>query len=161
MVFKAGEPGQLVRYHHGILTSATVNAPVIRPMTPPIVLAILIAEHVWQSPNNGSYTILGTYSGIGGFEFPLVYRSMAIFLAMTGGHGKHVMRFDLVDVDDERPPVFSTEALVDFADPRDVAQAGFQIENAVFPEPGDYRLRLFIGAEFLMERRLEVTLAGQ
>lgn len=129
-------------------------------MEPPIVLAFLLCNHVWRDPDTGGHSIIGTFSGIGGFVFPLTRYSMTVFFSLTGGRGIQPMRLELVDVDEERNPIFATEGDIHFLDPREVIDLGIEFKNVTFPQPGNYRVKLFVGGEFLMERKLEVTLAG-
>jgi hypothetical protein len=57
----------------------------------------------------------------------------------------------------ERPAVFDAEAEFEFEHPRQVIEGMFAFSNLAFPEPGEYRLKLFGAAEFLMERALHIT----
>ncbi len=129
-------------------------------MEPPIILAFLLCDHVWQNPDVGTYRILDTFSGVGGFRFPLTRRSLTVFFVLTNGHGSHKLRLELVDVDEVRKPIFVAEADLHFVDPRQVVEQAIAFKNVTFPEPGEYRLKLSVGGEFLMERKLEVTQAG-
>ena len=38
-------------------------------MEPPIVLALLLCDHVWRDPDSGMHSKIGTFSGVGGFAF--------------------------------------------------------------------------------------------
>ena len=38
-----------------------------------------------------------------------------------------------------------------------VMEGTFAFENLVFPEPGEYRLKLFVSGEFLTERGLHIS----
>jgi hypothetical protein len=49
---------------------------------------------------------------------------------------------------------------VEWTATRQVIEGTFGFENLVFPEPGEYRLKLFVAGEFLMERALHLTLPG-
>lgn len=125
-------------------------------MSPPIPLALLICDHVWRDPNTGKHSLLGTLSGIGGTKLPVVL-NMAVYFALIEGRGIQPVRLELADIDEERPPVFRIDSELHFNDPREVVEGAFQFENLVFPQRGQYRLKLFVGNEFLMERALHVT----
>ena len=75
-------------------------------MSPPIPLTLVICDHVWRDPNSGKYHLLGTFSAIGSSSFPLV-TNLAVYFAVTEGHGELEVRMELIDVDEERPAVFS------------------------------------------------------
>ncbi len=130
-------------------------------METPIVLAFLLCDHVWQNPDDGTHSILNTFSGLGGLRFPLTRRSVTLFFVLTNGRGSQKLRIELVDVDETRKPIFVAEADLHFVDPRQVVEQAIAFKNVTFPQPGDYRLKLFVGREFLMERRLEVAQAGE
>jgi len=128
-------------------------------MSHPIPLTLLICDHVWRDPNSGKHSLLGTFSGIGSSQFPLV-SNMAVYFAVTDGQGLLPVRMELIDVDEERPAVFDAEGIFEFRDRRQVIEGTFTFEKIVFPEPGEYRLKLFAAGEFLMERTLHVTVAS-
>jgi hypothetical protein len=128
-------------------------------MTPPIPLTLLICDHVWRDPNSGKYSLLGTFSALGSSVFPIV-TNMAVYFAVTEGQGELPIRLELIDVDEERPAVFDAEGMFVFEHPRQVIEGTFGFTNLEFPEPGEYRLKLFVAGEFLMERALHLTLSG-
>ena len=127
-------------------------------MSPPIPLTLLICDHVWRDPNTGKHSLLGTFSGLGCPVFPLV-TNLAVYFAVTEGKGELPVRMELIDVDEERPAVFDAEGTFMFNDLREVVEGTFTFANLVFPEPGEYRLKLFVAGEFLMERALHLTLS--
>jgi hypothetical protein len=79
---------------------------------------------------------------------------------MTDGHGKTMIRLTLIGPDEAAPPLFSREGVIEFGDPRMVAELNFVIANLSFPRPGEYRLQIFGNDELLMERRLYVIGVG-
>ncbi len=127
-------------------------------MSPPIPLTLLLCDHVWRDPNSGKHSLLGTFSGIGGSRFPLV-SSFSVYFAVTEGQGSLAVRLELIDVDEERPAVFDAEGEFEFSDLRQVVEGTFNFTGLEFPEPCEYRLKLFVAGEFLMERALHVTRA--
>ena len=42
---------------------------------------------------------------------------------------------------------------------REVIEGCFAFERLVIPEPGEYRLKLFVAGEFLMERSLNINVS--
>lgn len=122
----------------------------------PVVLAMILCDAIYQDPATHKCTILGTFSTINARKFPVVHRQLAIHVAMTNGHGKTRIRLSLVGNDDNKPPLFSREAALDFRDPRMVAELNFVLTNLTFEAPGEYRIQLLANDELLMERRLYV-----
>jgi len=125
-------------------------------MSPPIPLSLLICDHAWQDPNSGKHFLLGTFSAINSSAFPFATNLVAYF-AVTEGQGSLPVRMELIDVDEERPAVFDAEGIFVFEHPRQVIEGMFAFQNLEIPEPGEYRLKLFVGGEFLMERALHVA----
>jgi hypothetical protein len=125
-------------------------------MSPPIPLSLMICDHVWKDPHSGKCSLLGTYSALRGSTFPII-SNMAVYFAVTEGQGPLPVRMELIDVDELRPAVFDAEAVFVFEHLRQVIEGSFTLENLAFPEPGEYRLKLFVAGEFLTERALHVT----
>jgi hypothetical protein len=122
----------------------------------PYPLAIIICDGIWRDPYTGKCTLLGTFSALGGKRFPLVHPILSVYISITDGRGKIPLRLELVDVDEQREPIFSMEEEVEFADPRMICEVNFQAAGIQFPESGEYRLKLFANNEFLIERRIVV-----
>jgi hypothetical protein len=123
---------------------------------PPDVLAMIIADSVHKEFGTNKIFINGTYSVIGARDFPH-YSSLVVYAAITGGHGPTVLKMRLVDVNEERAPLYESEMPANFPDPIVVAELVFGAHQVVFPEPGEYRLQLFAAGEPLRERRLHVV----
>ncbi|HSW46594.1 MAG TPA: hypothetical protein VLM89_13600 [Phycisphaerae bacterium] len=123
----------------------------------PIVLAMILCDAIYQDPATKKCTLLGTFSTINARQFPAVHRQLAIHAVMTNGHGKTEIRLAMVGPDEAAPPVFSRDGIIEFADPRMVAELNFVIGNISFPQPGEYRLQILGNDELLMERRLYVV----
>jgi hypothetical protein len=92
--------------------------------------------------------------------FPAVHRQLAVHVALTNGHGRSTIRLSLVDTDEDQTVLFSREGVIEFGDPRAVAELNFTINNIQFRKPGEYRLQVFGNNELLMERRLYVLEIG-
>ena len=123
---------------------------------PPDVLAMVLADAILQDFASAKFFIHGTYSGIFAQQFPLIYPAISLYLAITNGHGKTEMKVRLVDVDENREPVFEATAGLDFADPLQVLEMVFVARNVRFPEPGEYRIQLLGAGQLIRERRLQV-----
>jgi hypothetical protein len=63
---------------------------------------------------------------------------------------------ELIDVDEDREAVFDVDGVFHFVHLRQVTEGTFTFKQVVIPEPGEYRLKLFVGGEFLAERELHV-----
>jgi len=80
---------------------------------------------------------------------------MWLYVSLTDGRGKTALRVELVDVNEENEPIWEdSDYTVDFVDPRMVVEVSYPIPLVTFPEPGEYRFKLFANDEFIMERRI-------
>lgn len=127
-------------------------------MPAPVCLAMVVCDSFYKDPFTGKHTLIGTFSGLMGTEFPLTHPHITINVALTDGHGRSVLRLEMVDVDEEREAVFNFDGTVTFAHPRDVVKICFKTPAVSVPEAGEYRLRLFADGEFIMERTILATL---
>jgi len=127
----------------------------------PQVLTMTIADIVHRDASTGKFSLLGTYNTIAARSFPFTHPSMGVYLALTDGRGKTPLVLRLIDAEEERPPVFTIQAVIDFPDPTQVAEVGFACQRLEFAQPGEYRLQLFVAGEPLLERRLFLVPAQQ
>jgi hypothetical protein len=115
---------------------------------------MVVCDSIWKDPYTGKHTLIGTFSAIEGPDFPLVYSAFSVYVSLTDGDGKTSIRLELVDVDEECEPIFEMQADVEFPGQRAIAELRFQAARIPFPAPGEYRLMLFAGEEFVTERRI-------
>lgn len=120
----------------------------------PTALAMIICDHVWRDPCEGKSTIIGTFTTLNADSFPFRHPVMAIYLALTNGHGDVPLKLRLVDAAELFPPVFELTTTMRFPSPIDLVETGFELPGPVFPRPGEHRLQLFANDEPLIERRL-------
>lgn len=127
----------------------------------PVILAMVICDAIHQDPATRKCTLLGTFSTISASKFPVVHPGLAVHVAMTEGRGKTRIRLSLVSSDEEQRVLFTQEGVIQFADPRVVAEINFGIRNLEFPRPGEYRVQIHANDELLGERRLHVMTLRQ
>jgi hypothetical protein len=125
--------------------------------TPPLALALVIADAIWMDPGTGKKTIIGTFSAIYGREFPLPLGSLGIYVALTDARGKIALQLRLIDVDElQDAPVWKQDFPVEFEDPTSILELQINTSEVVFPASGEYRLQLFADGELIIERRIVV-----
>jgi Family of unknown function (DUF6941) len=124
---------------------------------PPYGLAMVICDAIWRDPGSGKRSILGCFSTIFARQFPAVHPIMAVYAALTDGHGKVSIKLQAVDVDGENEPLFVNTAEAEFPDPRVIVEMDIHLRDLKFPAPGEYRFQLFANDQFLLERRLMVV----
>src|SRR5947208_363041 len=119
----------------------------------PYALAMLVCDAIWRDPGSGKRTILGCFSTLLAKQFPAVHPIMAVYAALTDGRGKVKIVLQIVDADEEHEPIYKFEGEAEFTDPRVTVEMDLHIQNISFPAPGEYRIQLFAGVEFVLERR--------
>src|SRR5438876_6706405 len=97
---------------------AKQKSPKKGKIPPPYALAMVVCDAIWCDPGSGKRTILGCFSAIFAKQFPAVHPIMAVYVALTDGRGKVQIRLQIVDVNEERDPIFKGEAEAEFQDPR-------------------------------------------
>jgi len=103
----------------------------------PFVLAINICDTVFRDELTKKVSLIGLFSTIRSFNFPCRHPSMHIYIALTGGHGRHKVDVRLVRTRDQKP-VMGSVGPVEFANPLQVVEMNIQWNNIGFAEPGGY-----------------------
>lgn len=122
----------------------------------PYPLAMVVCDGIWRDPYTGKNTLIGTFSVIGGGQFPLVHPIMSVYVSLTDGRGQFPITIQLVDVDEVNSPILEMSQEISLSDPRQVAELAFMAANVEFPHSGEFRLKLMASREFLLERRIIV-----
>jgi hypothetical protein len=119
----------------------------------PYPLALIVCDGIHIDPATGKRTLLGLFSTVVGREFPIHLR-LSVYAALTDCMGTTTVEIRIVDVNEERVPVFVLSGEIEANEPLAVQDLSFFIPLAVFPEPGEYRVQLFAAGIPIMERRL-------
>jgi hypothetical protein len=70
------------------------------------------------------------------------------------------LKLQLVDTDEQNPPLFVMEGRLQFPDPLAILELRLPVPPVGFPGLGEYRFQLFAGGHFIIERRLTVVPVG-
>jgi hypothetical protein len=102
----------------------------------PICLALTLCDHLHMGSATERRILLGVFHVIEVAEFPTVYPKMAVYAPLSDGWGRTRVEIQLIDSDEEREPIWLAAAEIQFTDPSQVAEIGFEIQNAVFAGEG-------------------------
>lgn len=127
---------------------------------PPEVMALIVADHIYRDDTSGKVFILGSRTWIGARSFPLEHPQLAVYVALINGRGTVDISIQVIDNDEEREPISQGEAQVTFPSPLSEVEVVFELNEVVFPEPGEYRVQLRSDGRFLRERTLVVLRLG-
>jgi hypothetical protein len=124
----------------------------------PLVLAMMLCDQFYRDRTSRNLSLLGCFNSLGSAKFPVHHVDLGVYLAITDCAGPVTVQFRVIDEDEVRPPLVTGEATVEIPDPRRVQDFVMNFREIVFPSPGEYRVQAFCNGEFLIERRLSVTL---
>jgi hypothetical protein len=125
----------------------------------PQVLSLLICDQIIIDRLTGKTSLIGIFGSIGSTTFPMRHPQLCVFASLNDGRGKTPLDIHIVDTDEQREPVVTGRAVVEFKDPRAIAFLNLHFSGLVFPQPGEYRLQLSSNGELLREVRLELVQA--
>lgn len=127
----------------------------------PVVRYMLLCDDWRLDPqNNRRVTIIGLISNIHAIEdppYPLFYREMCVFLALTEGRGQGEGNIVCV-VEESGQKVFETRARpISFPpDPLEVVGVPFRIRDCSFPQAGLYSVQFWYEGELVEERPMRM-----
>jgi hypothetical protein len=121
---------------------------------PPLVLAVLTADAVHRDPATGKLSILGVVNEVRAASYPATLPFLAVYLAVTDGHGEVRLRVRVVDAADGDTEVAGGTLAAAFDGPLVVAEIVLDMPGLTFPRAGEYRLQVVHGDAVLAERRL-------
>jgi hypothetical protein len=127
----------------------------------PVVRYMLLCDDWRLDPaNNRRLTIIGLISNIhalGDPPFPLFYKEMCVFLALTDGHGQGEGKIACV-YEASGQKVFETRSRpITFGpDPLEVLGVPFRIRDISFPQPGLYSVQFWYEGVLVEERPLRL-----
>src|SRR5262245_60821319 len=125
-----------------------------QPVSLPICLGLVLSDFVWRDFYTGKQTLIGTFNRFGSSTFPCTLPMLGVYCALSGGRGKVQIGLRIVDTaDPNEEPLMANTGEAQFTDPRGVIEAGFNFQNVVFPQAGEYSVQLRCAGQVLAERR--------
>ncbi len=127
------------------------NVPEIPP---PVLLAALVCDMVIVDGMTGKGTVVGIFDMINAPAYPVRHDRLFVFCQLTNGRGRVDVHADIVDLESDEKVIYKNHVQAEFVDVRQVANVMLEFVGLVFPHPGEYRVQMFAGTEFLGERRI-------
>jgi hypothetical protein len=122
----------------------------------PIALAMVLCDGIHIDPGTGKRTLLGLFNSACSSELPAKINQLAVYCCITECNGETPFTFKVVDVNEERDPIFETEGNMRCDDPLGIIELDLVMGGVEFPEYGEYRFQLLSAGHPLMERKLMV-----
>ena len=127
----------------------------------PVVRYMILCEDWIAAPQDAPrVTIIGLLSNIRAIDeppYPLVYRQLCVFLALTEGRGAGTGKISCV-LEETGETVFQTpNRPISFGpDPLEVVGVSFRIRDCPFPQPGMYSVEFWYDNERLQTCPLQL-----
>ncbi|MCP4591797.1 MAG: hypothetical protein GY842_13740 [bacterium] len=122
----------------------------------PDVLSLIVCDQIITDRVTGKVSLIGMFSAIHTPRFPVVHPQISVYVALTDGRGKTPLTIRIVDANEARKPLVDGKGIVEFKDPRMIANLALQFHGLRFPEAGQYRVQIWCGSALLREARLHV-----
>lgn len=127
----------------------------------PIVRCMLLCDD-WRldGPNNRRVTIVGLIWNIDAIDdepYPLFYRELCVFLALTEGRGEGEGQIVCVFEESGQKDFETRKRPIQFrSDPLEVVGVPFRIRDCTFPRPGLYSIQFWYDGVMVEERPLNM-----
>ena len=121
---------------------------------PPVLLSAIICNRVLFDKVSSMPSIIDIIQNINSPKFPVRYGQLVFFCELTDGHGLTKLKIRLVDIQNDEKVIFEKDGPVEFSDVKQVLTLALNLQNIVFPQPGEYRFQLFAEEKLLGERKI-------
>ncbi len=123
----------------------------------PDVLSLLVCDQIITDRMTGKQSLIGIFSTIHSWRFPIIHPQLCVYVALTDGRGKTPLTIRIVDSDENRRPVVQGTGMVEFHNPRAIANLALQFQGLRFEEPGEHRIQIMCKDAMLRDARLTVV----
>lgn len=125
-----------------------------------IVLAINVCDTIIRDELTHKVSLIGLFSTIWAGSFPCTHDRMHIYIALTGGHGKHETDVRLVSASDGGM-VMGMQGPIEFKNPLQVVEVNLEWRRVVFAKPGDYLVEVLCDGKPIGSRKFAVQQTGK
>ena len=123
----------------------------------PEPIALVVCDNIYHE-QSGKTALVGLFNGIRSRgSGPIVHPRMAVFASLTGVKNDSVAKVEIVHGETDHAVVVAEGPLPIENDPVGVVDMNFVFQHVVFPEPGQYFVRLWGNGHCLLMRPFEVT----
>lgn len=119
----------------------------------PVVQSFLTCQEIFSNPKGGRTLLLGPLTHVPVTQFP-AHVQLSIYADFTGGHGSYQPQLSLYDEAEEAAWSWTPPGLFKHSNPLLPCHAYFNDLILDVPQPGRYRLVLFLNDEQAAQRTL-------
>jgi hypothetical protein len=121
----------------------------------PSVKAILICDQVIHELGTNKKSLIGIFEEIHLPHFPAHYPRIAVYVNLTDAYGEYVLEMRLQsEKGDEVGRGETPKVKID--NPLATCEFALQVQNLVFPGPGQYEFQIFGNGSFLASKAFRV-----
>ncbi|MFH1037487.1 MAG: hypothetical protein V1789_02315 [PVC group bacterium] len=121
-----------------------------------IGLALIVCDEVIEDKKTSKKSLIGMFNRIVVKEFPCKHPRLHVFVSLTGGRGEHKVDLRCIN-QSTRKPLFGATGKIGFNNPNAIIEVDFDLQNAVFPEPGNYAFEFLCDDEWVLDRPFVVV----
>lgn len=126
------------------------------PNLVPDILSLIVCDQIITDRVTGKQSLIGMFSTIHAVAFPVNHPQLCVHVSMTDGRARTPISIIIVDSDEARAPIVRGEGIVDFKNPRAIANLSLQFHGLRFSLPGEYRVQILCDGTLLREARLQL-----
>ena len=121
----------------------------------PSIKAILICDQIIQEHVTGKKSLIGIFENIHIAKFPVSWPRIAVYINLTGAHGKYAMEIRLIDAENKqigtvKPPE------VEIDSPLRTCEFALHVNNVRFAKAGQYAFQILANDELLATKIFNV-----
>lgn len=121
----------------------------------PIIHAILICDKVISEAINNKKSLIGVFDSIYYTQLPVAVPELWVYVNLSDVLEKHVIRIELVCLDDNRKIVEIKSELPSKGKPN--RELSYCFRNMIFEKDGVYAFRFWVEDDVIGEKYLRVT----
>jgi hypothetical protein len=122
--------------------------------------AMLICDHTIREEITGKVSLIGIFGVISSPSFPLIHRSLCVYVNLSDAQGLYLLRLELLEADTMRI-IGRAEASFEVADGRFPAEVVFDLPGLAFDHAGLYMFQLYANNDSLGSKSFHVIQSNQ
>jgi hypothetical protein len=120
----------------------------------PKCIALVVCDDVYEDSQQ-KRALVGLFTRIVAKQFPAGHPKICVFVSVTELRRQTTCKLDIVG--DDHEPIFELSGPFPQDSPTVLCDIVFELNNVVFPEPGNYWVRFFGHGQILAQRPIEVV----
>jgi hypothetical protein len=115
-----------------------------------------LCDYILVEEGTNKVSLIGTFSGIRGVQFPLNPSPFCVFATLTGGFGDATVEHAVTNLQTNKE-IYGRQATMHFPDRFTEVRAVYRQVECQFPTAGTYLFTLLVDGDWIAHRRLRVS----